>query len=227
MAYRTAENWVAQYKQRDAYWAHDGNPKRPHALLTSGLHSAGFFNSSSVVEDTLMLMEAAQGLVWKLRDTGLNLDFPDRVIGPAMGAISLASSIAFRISNHRMGSPRVCHASYAEPEGEGDAKRMVFRKGRVLPGEQVLLVEDVITTGGSVTRLSEAVKRGGAHVLPFVAALVNRSGEECVDGNPVVALVEKHLPTWKPEECPLCKAGSEAIRPKGENWARLNGKYGK
>ena len=63
-------------------------------------------------------------------------------------------------------------------------------------------------------------------MFPFVAVLVNRSGLTEVGGKKIVALIDRPMPMWTPDECPLCKAGSEAIRAKGsENWARLKATY--
>jgi orotate phosphoribosyltransferase len=94
-------------------------------------------------------------------------------------------------------------------------------------GKTVLLCEDVITTGGSVVRAAEAVLRAGGTALPFVCTMVNRSGLTEVDGRTIVQLIEQPMPTWQPGECPHCKLGSEAIRPKKPeiNWAALNAVY--
>ena len=88
------------------------------------------------------------------------------------------------------------------------------------------MVEDVLTTGGSVDLTAEAVTNAGGVVLPFVIILVNRSGLTEVNGKKIVALIDRPMPMWTPDECPLCKQGSEALRPKGtENWDRLNAEY--
>ena len=220
--------WIKEYKKKGALWIHDGNPKRPHAILTSEKHSGGFFNSELVMEDSYLLEVAAIELVDELRDQGLKLDSVSRVVGPAMGAITLAHDIA-RIIGHKRDAglhDKPCLRAYTEKEMDDDSKIMVFRKTKIRSGECILAVEDVLTTGGSVDRTAMAVVNAGGFVLPFVVVLVNRSGLTEVSGKKIVALIDQPMPTWIGEECPLCKEGSEAIRPKGVvNWERLNASY--
>jgi orotate phosphoribosyltransferase len=226
---RTENSWLSLYQERGALWLHNGNPNRPHVLLTSGKHSSGFFNSESVMEDPLLLDEAARDLVQLVGERGTGIGTIDRVVGPAMGAITLANDLARHISMARRGHgvPRtVCLRAYAEKdEGEGtDAKTMVLKRTTVKPREKILLCEDVLTTGGSVDLTASAVEAAGGTVLPFVAILVNRSGLKEVNGRKIIALIDRPMPMWSAEECPLCRQGSEAIRrPKGaESWSRLN-----
>lgn len=215
--------WIECYKEKGALWMYDGNAKRPHALLTSGKHSNGFFNSELVMEDASLLEEASFDLRNLLVWTGLNGGEVSRVVGPAMGAITLAHSLAAGISCSTHGAP--CLRAYTEKDGEGKEMKMVFRRTTIKSGEKVLLCEDVLTTGGSVDATAQAVTEAGGIILPYVAVLVNRSGLAEVSGKKIVALIDRSMPMWNPDVCPLCKAGSEAIKPKGkENWARLNAK---
>lgn len=222
--FRSTEGWISQYQEKGALWIHDGNPKCPHALLTSGKHSNGFFNSELVMEDPMLIDEACFDLVALLTQFGVDIKHSiDRVVGPAMGAITLAHNLALIISLQRE-SP--CFRAYTEKETDGNSKSMVFKKTTICRGERILPVEDVLTTGGSIDLTVSAVTNAGGVVLPFVAVLVNRSGLFEVSGRKIVALIDRPMPMWTPEDCPLCKEGSEAIRPKGtENWARLNASY--
>lgn len=221
--HRNTDSWIRQYQQKGALWLHDENPRRPHALLTSGKHSDGFFNSELVMEDSFLLGEACSDLLELLRENGLALNDVDRVVGPAMGAITLAHDISRHIGRERS---RLCLRAYTEKETYIDRKIMVFKKTSIHLGEDILLTEDVLTTGGSVDLTANAVNEAGGNVLPFVAVLVNRSGLKEVDGKKIVALIDRTMSTWSANECPLCKEGSEAIRPKGiENWNRLNTSY--
>ena len=103
---------------------------------------------------------------------------------------------------------------------------MVFKKTAIRKGEVILAVDDVYTTGGSVGLMTKAVVDAGGDMLPLIVVLVNRSGKTEVDGVKIISLVNRPMPIWEPEECPLCKVGSEAIRPKSkENWARLNASH--
>lgn len=223
--YNDAAGWIKAYMKKGALWFHDENMKRPHALLTSGKHSSGFFNSECVMEDSLLLDQACLDLVQMLAMQGaVNINNIDRVVGPAMGAVTLAHSTSVHISRAR---GRVCLRAFTEKEiGLDGVTRMVFKRTAIRPGERILIVEDVLTTGGSVDLTESAILEAGGTVLPFVAVLVNRSGLKEVGGKGIVSLIDRSMPIWGPEECPLCKQGSEAIRPKGvDNWARLNASY--
>jgi len=135
-----------------------------------------------------------------------------------MGAITLAHDVARNIS--RITGKR-CLRAYTEKTEDGG---MVFKKTTAKLGESVLAVEDVFTTGGSVGKTGAIVESVGANVLRFMGLLVNRSGLTHIGRCQLVALISRHMSTWKAEDCPLCPR-SEAIRPKGENWARLNAEY--
>jgi orotate phosphoribosyltransferase len=115
--------------------------------------------------------------------------------------------------------------SYAEKVGQGKGKQIVLRRARILPGEKILLCEDALTTGGSTTMLATAVEEAGAQALPFVVTFANQSGEDFIDDRRLISGFRRIIPTWTPDQCPLCKDGSEAIPAKGENWKRLNAEY--
>jgi len=217
-------DWKHIYRKRGALWIHDGNPKRPHALLSSGKHSGGFFNSEDVMDDPKLLDEAAVDLIQLLEDAELDLNMVDLVAGPAMGAITLAHDLARNIWDYRS-SDAPCRRAYAE-KVPGDTKAFAFNRTRI-GTERVLVCEDVTTTAGSVELVIQAVEKCGAVTLPYVAVLVNRSGLKDIGGRKIVALIDEHLPSWTPEECPLCRKGSEAIPAKKpvENWELLNAKY--
>jgi orotate phosphoribosyltransferase len=231
----TAEEWVKEYEKKGAYWLHDGNPHRPHALLSAGKHSNGFFMSKPIIADNWLLAAAAYDLVERFEGWfGHSLDFVDRVVGPATGATRLAEFVAREITGRR---GRVCHWSSpvkSIEKGTGE-KIMVFSPDATTwpqRGEKVFLVEDVITTGGSTERMAEAIKRFGATTFMSVGAIVNRSDvSKDPSGRDILALVHKPMPMWEASECKLCELGSEAIWPKpeedveGQNWARLNAVY--
>lgn len=220
---RTQDGWIREYQQKDALWIHDGNPKRPHALLTSGKHSNGFFNSRLVIPDEALLRDAAFDLLLRFNQQGGDIWNIHGVVGPQTGATKLAELASDQIVTYT-GNP--CFwASPAKHEWEGK-KSMLF-EGRELDrfrDQSILLGEDVLSTGGSVKLTAAAVIEYGGIVLPYVLVLVNRSGLTETSGKRIIALIDHPMPMWTPDECPLCKKGSEALRPK-ENWARLNASY--
>src|SRR5512133_219879 len=206
--------WRTHFEQREALWIHDGNPKRPHALLTSGKHSSGFFNGDLIIHDVDLLAKACIDLFTLLRTNHeseiLNID---RVVGPAMGAINIATLMAYAMR-------RVCpgiKCGYVLKEGEGIRKHMTIPpRLSIKQGERILLVEDVLTTGGSTMLTKKALAECGARSMPFVLALVNRSGFQQIDGMNIISLIDHPMPKWDAIECPLCKQGSKAIHAKGE-----------
>ncbi len=224
MHYSSLE-WISKYEERNALWIHDGNPKRPHARLSSGKHSNGFFNSRLIIPDDVLLRQAASDLVEMLMgERKGELAMVDCVIGPQTGATKLAEQISHQI----MGREKVfCNfASPAKCEKDG-VKSMVFDRAdlALLSTRTVLLCEDVLSTGGSVDLAASAVIEAGGIPLPFVLVLVNRSGEKVIHGRKILSLIERSMPMWAGDECPLCEQGSVAIFPKGENWKLLNAVY--
>lgn len=222
---RNQPEWIEEYKRKGALWIHDGNPKWPHALLTSGKHSNGFFNSRLVIPDEVLLDDAAADLVEKLSiQDGHKVNIRG-IVGPQTGATKLAELICEHTTFYINGS---CFwASPAKSEVDGQ-KSMVFNPMELdlLFCKSVLLCEDVLSTGGSIELTAKAIEHAEGIVLPYVLVLVNRSGLTEIGGRKIVALIDHPMPMWEPHECPLCKEGSEAIRPKGtENWDRLNANY--
>jgi orotate phosphoribosyltransferase len=217
---RTQKRWVNKFEMCDALWIHNGSD-RPHAILTSGLHSNIFFNSKLVISDDDILSKAAVDLMSKLSEH--TLQTVTMVVGPATGATKLAQFLSEMISKQT--NRKVDWAS-PDKSGNDTNKSMVFKPEDLLrvKGQSVLLCEDVVTTGGSADLTAKALRMAGTKkIFPIVACLVNRSGNDHVCARQIVSLIEISVQTWKEEDCPLCKQGSEAIRPK-DNWAKLTGK---
>ena len=229
--YRDEAGWIKAYTNQDAYWAHSGNPEAPHAELTSGKHSSGFFNSRRIIpnreihtpsEYALLerqLQEAAFDLVTLFQQAGGDINSVDRVVGPQTGATLLAELISKEIGNRRN---KAC--AWGSPKGKliGGEKVMIFDDPTqsVAMGERVLMCEDVCTTGGSVRLAMDTVRRCRGVILPFFLPLVNRSGRGDIEDLQICALITRELPIWDPADCLLCPLGSRAIRPK-DNWAEL------
>lgn len=224
--------WIANYVDHNAYWLHDGNPNRPHVRMRSGNHSNGFFNSRLVIEDGALLRKAAEDLVDLLQLARFDINNIDRVVGPQTGATRLADYIADTIGQIRR---RKC--AWASP-AKGEMKFGVpgpmkfhdpMRSSR--SGEMTILCEDVMTTGGSAQHAAVAVKEKGGILLPYVLVLVNRSGQEEIDGRKIISLINTPMATWRMndqvKECPLCAAGSPLIVSVKDEWSQLTAKYEK
>jgi orotate phosphoribosyltransferase len=171
-----------------------------HFELSSGLHSDRYFQCALILEDPRRAEKLAQALAAKIRARDPK-PF-DLVIGPALGAVVWAHEMARALGSRCQFTERT----------EG---KMGLRRGfRVEPGERVLVVEDVITTGGSAREVIEVLK---SYDVPTAAVggIVNRSGGNpfAKDGLELSTLTAVQVNSWKPEECPLCKAGGKAIKP--------------
>ena len=156
-----------------------------HFLLSSGRHSDVYVEKARILERPEETMALAREIAsWYPR--------VDVVVAPAVGAIALGFAVALATGARSM---------FAERE-EG---RMRLRRGFVLgPGERTLVVEDVVTTGGSAREVFELVGEAGADPLGVVA-LIDRSAGPV--GFPLRALLRLEAPTWDPGECPACRSG--------------------
>lgn len=216
--------WIKKYRQKDALWIHDGNPLRPHALLTSEKHSDGFFNSRRVIPDEELLRSAAFDLLVALARVAKMNSF-DGIVGPQTGATKLAE---FMSDAKKKYHKTECFWASPAKGGLDGVKSMVFNEeeAALMKGRKILLCEDVISTGGSIELTAQAVVKAGGTVIRHVCTLVNRSGQTTIDKRRITALISRSMPMWEPDECPLCKVGSEAILAKDPvNWARLNASY--
>ena len=181
-----------------------------HFQLSSGLHSDRYFQCALLLEDPARAEELAVELAGRIRKSaaarpgrkdGGKAPF-DVVIGPALGAVIWAHEVARALG---------ARCQFTERK---DGKMELRRGFKLSPGERVLVVEDVLTTGGSTREVIEVMKHYDVRPAA-IGAIVNRSG-----GNPfaaerleLFALADVEVKTWKPEECPLCRAGGSAVKP--------------
>jgi orotate phosphoribosyltransferase len=182
---------LSLFKQAGAYL-------EGHFRLSSGLHSTGYMQSALVLqnpEDSAALGSALASRVRALR--------PDVVLSPALGGIIIGHEVA------RALGVRALFAERAAPP----TPVLGLRRGFALkPGERVLVVEDVFTTGGSTRETMTVAREAGAQVVG-AAAIVDRSGGTLEFGVPYETLIALSLPTYDPENCPLCKQGIPAVKP--------------
>ena len=172
-----------------------------HFVFASGKHGSVYVNKDAVYPHP----ELISLLCWTLVEKCADLD-PDVVIAPAIGGVVLSHLTATHISQF---SGRKVLSVYAEQEKNGDA--FVIKQGydKLMTGKRVFVVEDILTTGGSVKKVVEASRAIGSYVVG-VGALCNRGGVTAADvgGVPrLVVLVNLPLDAWNEADCPLCKEG--------------------
>lgn len=169
-----------------------------HFLLSSGRHSAHYLQCARVLMDPDRAARLAVALAQKLpRDLRQEID---KVVSPAMGGI---------IIGHEMGRALGKEAIFLErPTGTFELRRGFT----IEPGEKVLMVEDVVTTGLSSREAIAAVKEAGGKVLAE-AALVDRSGGNVDLGVDFYPLVQLNFPTYAPDALPPELAASPAVKP--------------
>lgn len=166
-----------------------------HFRLTSGRHSGQYLQCAQVLQYPQYTDQLAEELAAAFTGQAI-----DTVIGPALGGIIIAYEVARKLGTR---------ALFAERENGV----MTLRRGfRISPGERVLVVEDVVTTGGSVNEVLEIVAAQQGQVVG-VGALVDRSGGRLNFGVPLRALLELEIPSYSPAECPLCQAGLPLVKP--------------
>lgn len=163
-----------------------------HFLLTSGRHSGRYLQCARIFRNTRYSEELCAALAEHFRD-----DRVDIVIGPALGAVQMAYEVSRALG---------CENFFAEREDGA----MTLRRGFAIePGQRVLVVEDVVTTGGSVREVLEIVRQAGGEVVG-VGSIVDRTGGRISFGVPFRSVVSMEVESWEPGECPLCKAGAPA-----------------
>ncbi len=168
---------------------------RGHFRLTSGLHSDIYLQSALVLQHPAHAAALGEELAARFKDADART-----VLAPAIGGILVAHEVARALG---------LRALFAEREDGA----MTLRRGFTLsPGERCLVVEDVITTGGSTREVVECVEKAGGLVVG-VGSLIDRSSGAALFGVKRVALATVQAKTWTPEECPLCTTGSPAIKP--------------
>ena len=160
-----------------------------HFLLTSGLHSGLYVEKFQVLQWPEHTAKLCAALAERFKKDGVQV-----VVGPVTGGILLA---------HEFGKNLGTRAIFTERENG----KMTLRRGFAIePGEKVLIVEDIVTTGGSVQEVLEVIKEKGGEVVG-VALLVDRSGGKANFGVRTESLLTLEVPTYQPDTCPLCAKG--------------------
>jgi orotate phosphoribosyltransferase len=180
-----------------------GAVKTGHFLLSSGLHSGKYCQCAALFEHPKVAAEMADMLVAAL-PASIEVDV---VLAPALGGILWGYEVARALTSAR---GRPVRSYFAERQsGEPFALRRSFALNA---GERVLLAEDVVTTGGSVMELMPLIEAAGAKAVAF-AAVADRSKGKFQPPAPLFSLVKLDFETYDPASCPLCAAGTKAVKP--------------
>jgi orotate phosphoribosyltransferase len=166
-----------------------------HFRLTSGLHSPGYLQCALVLQHPQQAEALGREIAERVRDLGATV-----VLSPALGGVVIGQEVGRALG---------VRAMFAERQ---DGK-LLLRRGFTLDStDRVLVVEDVMTTGGSTRETIEVARAAGGRVVG-TASIVDRSGGSIRFDVPFTALLDIALPTYDPEKCPLCARGLPVVKP--------------
>jgi len=166
-----------------------------HFKLSSGLHSPGYLQCALVLQHPARAEALGKALASRLSEQGATV-----VLSPALGGVVIGHEVARALG---------VRAVFAERQ-DG---RLTLRRGFSLAAtDRVVVVEDVVTTGGSTRETMVVAAEAGATVLA-AGSIIDRSGGASNLGVPFHALATLTLPTYTPETCPLCAAGQPVVKP--------------
>jgi orotate phosphoribosyltransferase len=173
---------------------------RGHFRLTSGMHSPEYLQCARVLAHPVYAAELGARLAQAVRSLA-----PGRAIGvvvaPALGGVIIGHEVARALGTRFL---------FTEREAGG---QMTLRRGfSVEPGETALMIEDVVTTGGSSREVIEILRQAGAEVLA-AGSIIDRSGGQVDLGVPRAALAVLKVVAYQPDQCPLCQQGIPVVKP--------------
>ncbi|MEP6708001.1 MAG: orotate phosphoribosyltransferase [Pyrinomonadaceae bacterium] len=166
-----------------------------HFVLSSGLHSSTYLQCAIALQDPSVASAFAAAIAETFRDQDMQL-----VASPAIGGIVIGYEVARHLGTRFIWTER-------------EQGRMTLRRGfAVAPGERILVVEDVITTGRSTRETIQALREAGANVVG-AASIIDRSGGKADVGVTRMALATLDVPAMEPSVCEACGRGDIAIKP--------------
>jgi orotate phosphoribosyltransferase len=167
-----------------------------HFELSSGRHSGTYIQCALVLEHPKHAEQLGHALAERFRDLSIGC-----VISPALGGVIIGYEVARALGVRSL---------FVERDRSG---QMTLRRGfEIKPGERVLVIEDVWTTGGSTRETIGVVEQEGGLVVA-AGALIDRTGGTLELSVPARALVELAVPSYEPDDCPQCHSGGVATRP--------------
>lgn len=215
----SVEEILSWFDACDAYWMHGGNANDPHAELTSGMCSNGFFDCLRILKHVNLSEILANQLARKIKDA-IGDQKVDWVIASPMAGITFGHDVA-----RALGVP-IFMFTEKDPDQKG---KMLWNRMVIPEGKTVLQIEELTTTSKTLNAVQKAVDSGNPNPvnwLPYIGIFVHRPPKLPVDyygDRKVVPLIEKAIWAVDPSECQLCKCGSVKYRPK-THWRELTGR---
>lgn len=167
---------------------------RGHFQLTSGLHSDEYLQCALVLQHPEIAERLGRELASRVPDC-------DCIASPALGGLIIGHEVA-----------RALGCRFIFTERDADRKMSLRRGFTVQPGESAVVIEDVVTTGGSTREVIEVLQALGAHVVG-AGSIIDRSGGKVDLGVPRIALATLEAQAWEQTNCPLCKQGTPVVKP--------------
>lgn len=181
-----------------------------HFQLSSGLHSDTYVQCAIVLQFPLYAERLGAALAAQFAGTEI-----DAVVSPALGGLIIGHETARGLSAGK-GTPGGVPAMFVERDSAG---AMTLRRGfRIVPGQRILVVEDVWTTGGSTSDAMRVVEQHGGRVVG-AGAIINRSIGALMLPGITKSLVQLRIASYAAADCPLCAAGGAAVKP-GSRFAK-------
>lgn len=182
-----------------------GAIRHGHFELSSGLHSGTYVQCALVLQYPRFAEKLGQELAALFSDATI-----EAVVSPAIGGLIVGQEVARALPEPKGGFGGGVPALFVERDASGT---MTMRRGFSLkPDQHVLVVEDVWTTGGSTQEAIRVVEEAGGRVIA-TGALIDRSGGKIEFPVESQALLDLPIASYEPEDCPLCREGSAAIKP--------------
>ena len=188
---------IQQYTEKDIYriLEETGSYLNGHFLLSSGLHSDTYIQCAKVLK-----YPRYAELFGKLISSQVNSKI-DYVVSPAMGGIIIGYEVA-----------KSLNAVFLFTERNENGEMTLRREQNIEKDKNILIVEDVITTGKSTLEVANVVKKFGGEILG-ISCIVNRSQKEDLFGKKIISLIKVQANVYPPEDCPLCEKGYEIVKP--------------
>ncbi|MCX6760658.1 MAG: phosphoribosyltransferase family protein [Candidatus Nealsonbacteria bacterium] len=214
---------ISWFKKENAYWHYQGDPspEKPHAELSSGLCSNGFFDCQRIlcypnVAEILAFQLACEIKFFMNEEKIKKIDY---VVAPAYAAIPFGHEVAKALGAKFVFTEK----DPSDPKG----KKMLWQRMAIPTGANVLQVDELITTASTIKEVRRAVQEGNPDLVtfvPFVGTIVFRPENlKAKQEYEIISLIKKEVQNFEPGQCPYCKAGSLRVRPK-KNWDKLTGK---